>query len=249
MELVKLIIVSHKRADNVLSAQAFANAAICVEESQVEEYKKHNPDSEIIAHPDSVIVLSAKYRWIHEKFGNIAIIGDDISYLSRCYLEDQTNNANIVTPETAYELIQTTANTAKQLGCKVFGFSKESNPLTYSGHQPFKIKGLLSGGVIGMFEDFQLKVTDRCTSGLDYFISGLNAYYNRILFIDSRFLVKCKEGTFVTKGGMSEFRTIDSEKNDYKYMKELFGDAISTKNNEVLRAKKHQYEKTFKTPF
>lgn len=248
-ELVKLVIVSHGRADCVKSKNAFANACICVEESQEEEYRKHNPECEIVTHPDSVVGLSAKYRWVHKKFGNIAIIGDDIDYLRRNYLQDMKNKAAIVDPETAYEIIQATAFTAKEMGAKLFAFSKESNPLTYPGHTPFRLTGIASGGVIGLFEDFQLKITDRCVSGLDYFISGLNAHYNRYMFIDERYFTACIEGTFVSKGGMSTFRTVDTERRDYEYMKELFGDAIVRKTNQNLRKFKHPYEKTLKVPF
>jgi len=249
MELVKLIIVSHKRADKVKSAKCFANAAICVEESQADEYRKHNPDNEIIVHPDSVVGLSAKYRWIHERYPNVAMIGDDIDYLRRNYLEDNTNKKSVVSPEDAYEIIQATAFTAKEMGAKIFAFSKESNPLTYPGHWPFRIKGIASGGVIGLFEGFQLKITDRMVSGLDYFLSGLNAYHNRYLFVDERYFTYCQEGTFVSQGGMADFRTIDTEKNDYLYLKELFGSAISVKKNVKMRNIKHEYERTFKVPF
>lgn len=248
-ELVKLIIVSHKRADSVRSKHAFANAAICIAESQYDEYYKYNPECELIVHPDSVVGLSAKYRWIHANFKNFAIIGDDIDHLRRNYLLDLKDKKFEIDPETAYDIIQSTAYTAQQLGAKLFAFSKEMNPVAYSGHKPFRITGIASGGVIGILDGFQMKITDRCVSGLDYFLSGLNAHFNRILFVDERYYAWGKEGTFVSKGGMAEFRSIETEKNDYEYLKELFGDAIVKKNNQNLRKHKHPYEKTLKVPF
>lgn len=250
-ELAKCIIVSHKRAKIVSekSAKAFANSAICVEKSQVDEYKHYNPDSEIIEHPDEVVGLSAKYKWLGQNFKNFAIIGDDIDYLRRTYLGDYREGA-IVSPEDAYEIIQATAYTAQQLGCKLWSFSKESNPLTYSGHRPFRVTGIASGGVVGILEGMQTdKLSDRCTSGLDYFLSGLNAYYNRMVWVDERYFTHCKEGTFVSQGGMAEFRNIESERKDYVYLKELFGDSIVKKTNSNLRKHKHPYEKTLKIPF
>lgn len=251
-ELVKLIIVSHKRPKIVSekSRLAFANAAICVEESQVDEYKHYNPDAEIIAHPDSVVGLSAKYKWLGQNFKNFAIIGDDIDFLRRNYEENMSGGIGVVDPETAYDVIQATAFMAQQLGCKLFAFSKENNPVTYSGHKPFRLSGIASGGVIGILDGMQTdKLTDRCVSGLDYFLSGLNAHFNRMVFVDERYFTQCKEGTFVSKGGMSDFRNVDTERNDFIYLKELFGDAIVVKNNENLRKKKHAYEKTLKVPF
>lgn len=249
-ELVKLVIVSHKRADMVKSKNAFANACICVEESQREEYEKHNPECEIVCHPDSVVGLSAKYRWCYEHFGELVIIGDDIDHFRRLYLGSGTGIKEKINPQLAYEIIQSTYITAKEMGVSLFAFSKESHTLPYWGMQPFNITGLASGGVIGLIEGFPINhLTDRCVSGLDYFLSGLNAYYNRKLFVDNRFGVACKEGTFVSKGGMSEFRSIETEEGDYRYLKELFGDVIQKKKNARLRKMKHQFEKTMRIPF
>lgn len=248
-ELAKCIIVSHKRAELVSqkSAKAFANSAICVEKSQVDEYRYYNPDSEIIEHPDEVVGLSAKYKWLGANFKNFVIIGDDIDYLRRNYLADNTKGKAVCTAEEAYEIIQATTFLAQQMGVKLWAFSKESNPVTYSGHRPFRLSGIASGGVLGILDGMQTdKLTDRCVSGLDYFLSGLNAYFNRMVLVDERYFTQCKEGTFVSQGGMADFRNVSTERNDFVYLKELFGDAIVLKNNENLRKKKHAYEKSLK---
>lgn len=248
-ELVKLIIVSHKRPNGVKSIKAFSNAAICIADNQYKEYKKYNPGAEYIIHPNNVIGLAAKYKWIYKEFKNIAIIGDDIDYLKRNYLGDNTDKKSIISAELAYEIIQETASLTKQMESKLFAFSKESNPITYAGFKPFRLTGIASGGVIGILDGFEMRITERCVSGLDYFLSGLNAYYHRTLFVDERYNTYCKEGTFVSQGGMSDFRTIDTERKDLDYLKELFGDAIVLKTNDRLRKLKHQYEKSLKIPF
>jgi len=249
-EIVKCMIISHGRANNVKSLKAFANVSICIAENQVEEYKKYNPGIELIVHPNNIVGLAMKYQWMYENYKNIAIIADDIDYFRRNYLSDMKQKKDVVDPITAYEIIQATAKTGKNLGAKLCAFSKESNPLTYSGHLPFKMSGLASGGVLILLEGWKnFKLSNRCILGLDYYMSGLNAYFNRICFIDLRFGVFCKEGTFISKGGMSEFRTIETEKSDFKFLKELFGDSIRVKKHENLRKKKHQFEKTLKIPF
>jgi hypothetical protein len=249
-EIIKLVIASHKRADNVQSTKAFANAAICVEESQKDAYEEHNPTHEIITHPDSVVGLAAKYKWMHKHFGEMALIGDDIDYLKRTYVMPKDELHHKCSPEDAYEIIQATAFTAKSLGAKMWAFSKESNPVCYSGHYPLRFTGIGSGGVIGLFQDFQMShITSECTSGLDYFLSGINAHFNRFIFVDERYFTACKEGTFVSRGGMAEHRSIETEKKDYLYLRELFGDVIVPKTNQNLRKKKHGWEKTMKVPF
>lgn len=249
-EIVKCMIISHKRAENVKSLKSFANVCVCVEESQKAEYEKHNPGVEIVTHPDTVIGLAMKYQWMYENYKNIAIIADDIDSLRRNYLAESKGKKDIIDKDTAYDIIQATATTCLNLGVHLGALSKESNPLTYSGHNPFKMTGLASGGVLILLEGWKhFKLSPRCVSGLDYYMSGLNAYYNRRLFIDNRFGVVCKQGTFISKGGMAEHRSIETERKDMDFLKELFGDAIVPKTNHNLRKKLHQYEKTLKVPF
>lgn len=249
-EIVKCMIISHKRADNVKSIKSFANACICVEESQKEEYQANYPGVEIVTHPDSVIGLAMKYQWMYDNYKNIAIIADDIDNLRRTYLLDTKGKKDIIDKDTAYDIIQATAQTCKNMGVYLGAFSKESNPLTYSGHEPIKITGLASGGVLILLEGWKrFKLSPRCVSGLDYYMSGLNAHYNRTLFIDQRFGVVCKEGTFISKGGMAEHRSIETERKDMDFLKEMFGEAIVPKTNHNLRRQLHQYEKTLKIPF
>jgi hypothetical protein len=40
-----IVCPSHKRADRVLTKKAVAGLILCVPESQVAEYREHNPDS------------------------------------------------------------------------------------------------------------------------------------------------------------------------------------------------------------
>ena len=98
-EIVKCIILSHKRANNVRTHRSVANCAVCVPESQKEEYEKYN-DIEIITHPDTVIGYSAKVKWIYDKYPNVFMLDDDLDYLLRLYDEDQESHVN---PEIAYQ--------------------------------------------------------------------------------------------------------------------------------------------------
>lgn len=251
-DFVKILIISHNRPDNVKTLKAIDNkrVSICIAESQLEAYKKNYPNVDYVLHPDSVIGLAEKYNWIYNEFKNVCIVADDIDVFRRNYLADSKGKKDYIAPELVPDLIQATAITGYNFGAKLCAWSKESNPLTYSGHNPFKITGLASGGVLIFLEGWKkFELSSRCTSGLDYYLSGMNAYFHRTLFIDNRFGVMCKEGTFVSQGGMADYRTIESERKDYKFLKELFGEAIQVKKNENLRKKKHQYEKTLKVPF
>lgn len=152
-----------------------------------------------------------------------------------------------VDPQTAYKIIQSTAFTAKELGAKMFGFSKEPNPVAYSGHEPFGVTGFVIGGAMGFFEGFQMKdLPDECVAATDMFISCLNAYYNRFAWYDKRYFLASPEGTFVSTGGMSDFRTVHTEEDDFKLLKAYFGSAIQLKKLNPLRKLQHGWERTLK---
>lgn len=248
-EIVKCIIASHKRPANCVTAQNIKNTAICVPESQAKDYAQHNPKSEIITHPDTVIGLSAKFRWIHKHYPRVAILDDDI-YMLRMWIDSKELLKSVVDAETAYDVIQTTAIIADDCGAKLFGYIKDVNPVTYAGHEPFKFSGFVVGGIMGFLEGFQMdELPNACVAATDFYISGLNAYYNRLCVINNRFSVSSKEGTFRSVGGMSEFRTIDTERKDLELLVDAFGPIVTMKGKNPLRKLQHQYEHTFTLPW
>lgn len=87
MKDVKIVIPSHKRWSRVLTTSAVYGAALCVEESQADLYRKCNPGIEIITHPDSVLGLTRKRDWMIRNIGDVFMLDDDISHLSRIYAE------------------------------------------------------------------------------------------------------------------------------------------------------------------
>ena len=135
-EVVKIVIPSYMRAERVSTMQYVANCSICVPESEVEAYKKHNPGVEIIAHPDSIKGISPKRQWIYEQFPNVFMVDDDITGIARMMMPgkyDMTDemlevDERNLTPEQVYEIIQSVAFTAKEMGAKLFGFTSAVNP-------------------------------------------------------------------------------------------------------------------------
>lgn len=248
MEIVKLIILSHKRADRVDTLKAFDNCTLCVEESQVEEYKKYNPNVEYLVHPDNVVGLAAKIRWVYERYPNCFMLDDDLQ-LVRNYIDPTFKMPTKVPPNVAYEIVQSLAYTAKQLGVKMFGFCNSPKPVTYTSCDPFKLTGFVQGGATGFFEGFKMILPNEATSCIDYFLSGVNAHFHRKTLIDKRFAVVSKDGTFKSSGGMSDFRNMASEREDYLLLRQYFGDAIQRKNASPVKKLSHEFEKTLKIPF
>ena len=116
--------------------------------------------------------------------------------------------------------------------------------------KPVKFSGYGVGGSHGFLEGFNMVIPDRCLSGQDYFLSASNAYFHRKAFINLRYTFTSKESTFQSVGGMSDYRTLETEKKDYFLLKEYFGEAIQKKKSTSMRKSlQNEYERTLRVPF
>lgn len=246
MEVCKVVIPSYKRATRVLTTQAVDNAIICVPESQATLYRACNLGIEIVTHPDSVVGLPLKREWIRRHFGSVFMLDDDITDLKRVYTgkgEDAT-----VDPDVAYEIIQMTADAARQAGAYAFGFGVSPNPINYNSLSPIRMSGYLTGCAHGILSGSRLWYNPEVFNE-DYWISLLNAYEHRMIWRDERFYWAQRD-TFVNPGGLSEFRNMNVEEEDFKTLQRIFGKEVVTLKKQSSTSKlKHPFQKTLKLPF
>jgi hypothetical protein len=243
---IKIVIPSHLRADNVITKYAVDNAIICVPESQKEEYENHNIGSEVVAHPDSIKGLTMKRQWIYEKFKNVLMLDDDVMCIRKLYTE--IGESEKMQPDEVYEVIQYIGNIAKLMGVYLFGLNKNAIPATYQELKPFQMTGLVNGGALGMLEGSKLEFNPEGTVVEDYQISCDNAYYHRKCLVDLRFAPVYKN-TFMNKGGCSQYRTKEIEKQDTLWLRKKYGEVIDLKKDTVLSKRKHEYMRTLNVPF
>ncbi len=249
-EIVKCVILSHKRAGAVRTLKAVDNCVICIPESQLEDYKVHNPNAEYVCHPDTVVGLSAKIRWVYEQFENVCMLDDDIDYFVRNYVDTTFREPRRIDSQTAYEIIQVSAVMSLQLGVFLFGLASCAKPVAYDSTKPFKLTGWVIGGCVGFLKGFKMELPDECTAACDYFISAINAYNHRRCFIDTRFAVYCNEGTFKSSGGTADIRSMDTERKDFILLRKYFGDAIQKKTGTVNRKQiQNQFERILRIPY
>ena len=242
---IEIVIPSHMRAENVITLKAISHAKICVPESQALDYEKHNPGVEIIPHPDSIKGLTLKRQWIYEQFPNVFMIDDDIAHINRLYVEKGEPSA--LEPDEAYDIVQFIGNCAKLAGCYLFGVSKDGNPLAYNEMKPIFLSGVLNG-TIGLLEGSKLFFHEKAVVSEDYWISAYNAYVHRYCWIDNRFSVVGTK-TFGNKGGCATYRTKEVEMNDTIWLRQMFGEAITIKEDTKLAKRKHEFQRTLKIPY
>lgn len=245
--MIKLIIVSHKRPAYVTTTRYVKDAIICVPNSQKKIYEEYNKNIEIIGHPDEIIGLSPKRQWIYKTFGDVFFLDDDVIGVNRVYVGKGEEYK--LKPHEITNWINDIYNLCKEINVKLFGFESNPNLIGYSGAKPFLMNKYITGGAFGILEDKNLYFPDIPNFvGEDYFINALNAYYNRMSFIDGRIAFNFKK-TERNIGGCSDYRTEEERKYAYIYLKKCFGNAIVPKIKNNQKKMVNKYEKTLIIPY
>lgn len=248
MESCKIVIPSHKRAQRVRTTQAVDGAVLCVPEGQAKLYRACNLGVEVVAHPDEVRGLARKRDWIVRHFGDVFMLDDDIGSMKRLYAD--RGEPVDVPPATAHDLVQVTAAAARQAGAHLFGFAYSPTPMSYNSLNPIRLSGYVTGCAHGVLRGSRLWYNPEIKVNEDYWISCLNAYEHRMIWRDERFYWQ-QEATFVNPGGLSEFRNVGAEEEDFKLLQRVFGKEVVTLKKSGAGGSKlrHPFQKTLKLPF
>jgi len=241
------VVVSHKRADTIITQHVIDNIVVCVPENQLEEYKFYNPDLEYVTHPNDVLGSSPKRQWIYEKFGDCFMIDDDILSMSTVYKAG--GELRKLTKEEVNNVIDDLYELAKEMDVYLFGFNRSANPVTYGGNNPIKLRGFITGGAYGLRAGSKIYFPNYWDFvGDDYYLNAINAYHHRKCLIDDRFAFAFAE-TEHRQGGVSDYRTEEKRKETYLYLKKHFGDSIVPKKKTTVKPNIMKWEKTLKVRF
>lgn len=246
---IKIVCPSYKRHDNILTKKVINNIILCVPKNEKDIYKEHNPNQEIIAHPD-ITGLSQKRQWIYDNFGDVFMIDDDITGFYRLWIEkDDILPAKIKDSSLINEIINNVYQIAKELKCYLFGFSKMISPDKYYDGKPFTFGGLIEGCAMGIIKNNKLIFPSHeiCKASSDYYISLLSVYYYRYCYKDTRYCFQQKK-TFKSIGGLAEYRDNLTEEKDYKMLKKYFGNCIVRRKKAHFR-QTNEWQKSIKMPF
>jgi len=245
---VAIVIPSHRRADRVRTVKTVRNAILCVAEAQADEYRRYNPETEIVTHPDDLIGLAPKRNWICERFGSVMMLDDDLTRFSRLYVEPNSLRPSRITPPETYEIIQQTSRAARAIGAYLFGFSSVADARNYKPQRPFRLTGYCNGSSFGLLAGSRVFFHKEAVAVEDYFASLINAYYHRYALFDLRFGF-VQERTFKNRGGQSEFRSMKTEETDFRFLKRMFGPAIESRPRTERGRPSHEWQRVIRLPF
>jgi hypothetical protein len=254
---VRIVIPSHKRADRVTTTINALPPEVCtlvVPAAQEAEYREHNPDTEIDAHPDDVIGMSAKRMWMAERYGDQFQCDDDQKHF--IHLEHIAGERECaLTPWEAYEVIQRTAEMARMMGVYLFSLSPYPDIRTFAGFSPFHLTGWVIGGKLGWLKPKEsgLFIPNEITAKTDFWISALNAHKHRMCLVDMRYGSKFHADFGAgTGGGQATRRTSETEKKDSELLLRAFGSDVFIPKKRTQLSKGgsgHEDQITFRCPF
>jgi TET-Associated Glycosyltransferase len=110
---------------------------VCVDETEIEDYRAVIPRTRLLAHPSEVNTLQRIRRWILDQVdADIVFQMDDDIKRVECMVGPQTRK--LTAPEDIEAIIWNAALNCRQGGTIFFFFAQVSNPITFQRWKPFK---------------------------------------------------------------------------------------------------------------
>ncbi len=227
---ISINIPSHKRP-MVETLRYFSDCKIWVADNELEEYKKQNPDSEIIGlGSDSGKNISViRNHILKSEFENgadvVCMLDDDVKGIYR-FEKAKYNNYGYVKKEVTDFLgfVERYSRMAQELGAYLWGVNLNQDCRSYRHYRPFNTNNIilgpfschLKGGGIFYDENIPLK------EDYDLALQHLNKH-RKILRLNMYHYV-CKQSE--NKGGCAVYRNYDTEKKNFELLQKKWGSEI-----------------------
>lgn len=237
MSDLKIVIPSHKRHDKVLAKYLVNNPIICVEKSQEGIYREHNPDCEIVTHPDDVVGLIPKRNWMARHFGDLMMLDDDV-HVVKTLLSEKGESGVLRDRDKITEIIESLYELACLMDIHLFGFTSAMSPVMYNEWGYYSLSKMITGCAYGVRYNKNVWWNEELRLKEDFWISCYMKYKERRILTDLRYNFSQK-GTFVSAGGLASIRNQEEEKRSILFIKKHFGDTIKIKG-----ASNNGHEKT-----
>ena len=225
---LKIVVPSYKRAKKILTKEHVSDLILCVPESQKEEYAYYNPETEITSHPDEIKGLPAKRNWMYNYFGELFMLDDDITAVQPMYKSDDTGGFKDKVK--VRKIIENLYELSKILDIKLYGFDNLTRPVFFDEGKWYDLTKRVNGHCYGINKSKELYWDENLTVKEDIWISCLCKYHYRKILIDKRYYFR-QANTFLSDGGLTEYRNLETEKESAQYLKKFFGDSIQIKKD------------------
>lgn len=227
---ISVNIPSHKRP-TVETLQYYPHCKVWVADNELEEYKRHNPDAEIVGlgadsgKNISVIrnhILKAEFEAGADV---VCMLDDDVKGIYR-YDKAKHNNYGYVKNKVTDFLgfIEKHSIMAKEMGAYLWGVNLNQDARSYNHYKPFNTNNIILGPFSchikggGVFYDENIPLKE----DYDLALQHLNKH-RKILRLNMYHYV-CKQSE--NKGGCAIYRNYDTEKKNFELLVKKWGTDI-----------------------
>jgi len=246
-QVIAVVCPSKGRATNVLTKKLIEDLILVVPAKEVEAYKDNNPECTVIGEPDYVKGITSSRQFVLDAFQNVFMIDDDVVSIRKNWVE-KGEEYLVQDPDEVRDIIQRAGDIAQDINAKMFGFANLRDPLHYVSHKPVGFTGYLNASYTGYLDGHNLAYDVSYPEGEDHYMSCLNVYKNRYMFIDHRYSF-VTQGNFSAEGGCNLDRTKEDMLLTTLKLRKTFGNVIKIKKPTAGKSKLREGERTVSFPF
>jgi hypothetical protein len=219
---ISICIPSYKRPF-VETLKYIPSARVYVAKSQFDEYKKRNPNSNIISVEEKYQgnVCRIRNRIMDlEKDNILCIVDDALQYIG--YWENK-KDIKLDTEKEIYLFIEKYTIMAQDIGAKLWGINVNKDKQVYTEHRPFSTTAYIgSPFMVHIHSDIRFDENLSLKEDYDFTLQNLNKY--RIVFRVNKYHyhVRQKEQA----GGVAEYRTLEREREQLLLLQKKWGSRI-----------------------
>lgn len=221
---------SYKRPSDVKTLDYLPFCRVWVDEDEAGEYRKANPDAEIIACPKGVQGNVSRVRnyILKQEFQRdtdvVVIVDDDLNCIRRYEYNEMENfgyEPHIVTADEFLSFIEKYSIIAKDLGAKLWGVNQNCDPMAYRHNTPFSTRSVVLGPFGVFLKGNRCWYDESLPLKEDYDMSIQQLNMERVVLRVNAYHYLCKQSE--NKGGCAAYRNRQREEEQLEALRKKWG--------------------------
>jgi hypothetical protein len=225
-EKISVCVPSYKRPKDVITKKLYPFIKLFVDESEYDEYKKYNPEQEIVKLPSGVQGNIARVRnyILDYEFKNktdaVVMMDDDNKGLFKW----RNAKPQLVDKDEFFIFIKKYSILAYDWGAVMWGVNINKDKQIYKEFNPFSTVSYVGAPFMCFIKDDGTRFDERIPLKEDYDICVQLLNKHRIVLRVNSYYYNTKQSE--NKGGCAVMRNIDEEKRQFEILQKKWGSKI-----------------------
>lgn len=227
MDKLVFCIPSYKRPYAVQTLCLIPDAKVYVAKKEAGEYRKNNPNAQIIEIPDNIQGNIARVRnYILDNNNGKAIImlDDDIKAFCRIKIKGNKKVWVDIKKGDIRHLFEEFAKLAEQWGVDYFGLNCKPDAMSCRLFSPFSTNNFIGGPVQGFLPTNKCRYDERIPLKEDYDMAIQQCNKKRGCLRFNLYSFRAKQSE--QKGGCANMRNMQEEKREFEILRQKWGSNI-----------------------